>query len=80
LFAITFVNAYEMSRLWMIFFALRASYASRRKPKMTQPKKIQRPMLKSTVTQPSGSVQLSKMSFDQLCVVTIVMAENTSET
>jgi hypothetical protein len=77
----TLVNAYEMSRLLTIFFDLRASYASRRKPKMTQPKKIQRPMLKSMATHPPGMVcgQLSKMSFDQLWVVTIVMAEKISE-
>ena len=28
MFAMTLVNAYEMSRLWMIFLALYASYAS----------------------------------------------------
>ena len=55
---------------------------TRRKEKMTHPKKSQRPMLKGMYTQPFvwSAGQLLKMAFDHDVVVSMVIAVKISET
>lgn len=85
-----------MSRLAIIFFDLRASYASygtmRMEPKRKTTKRTKRneniihptnnhlPILKGIKKQPSWSWHLAKISLDQPLVVNIVIAEKMSET